>query len=78
MKKAIVVILVIVLIVVVGVLLFNTNVEVEYVPEAEIEDVDLRKTMVALYFQNAQTKELQKEPRLIDSKELLLDPYAEL
>ncbi len=78
MKKAIVVILVIVLIVVVGVLLFNTNVEVEYVPEAEIEDVDLRKTMVALYFQNAQTKELQKETRLIDSKELLLDPYAEL
>lgn len=78
MKKAIIIILVVVVIMIVGVLLFHTNVEVEYVPEVEIEDVDLRKTMITLYFQNAQTKELQKETRLIDSKELLLEPYAEL
>ncbi len=78
MKKWIVIILVILAVLICGILLFNTNVEVEYVPETEIEEVDLRKTMITLYFQNAENKELQKESRLIDSKELLLDPYAEL
>lgn len=78
MKKWIVIILVVLGVLICGILLFNTNVEVEYVPETEIEEVDLRKTMVTLYFQNAENKELQKESRLIDSKELLLDPYAKL
>ena len=78
MKKWIVIVLVILAVLICGILLFNTNVEVEYVPETEIEEVDLRKTMVTLYFQNAENKELQKESRLIDSKDLLLDPYAEL
>ena len=78
MKKWIVVVLVILTVLICGILIFNTNVEVEYVPETEIEEVDLRKTMVTLYFQNAENKELQKESRLIDSKDLLLDPYAEL
>ena len=78
MKKWIVVVLVILMVLICGILVFNTNVEVEYVPETEIEEVDLRKTMVTLYFQNAENKELQKESRLIDSKDLLLDPYAEL
>ena len=75
MKKWIVVVLVILTVLICGILIFNTNVEVEYVPETEIEEVDLRKTMVTLYFQNAENKELQKESRLIDSKDLLLDPY---
>lgn len=78
MKKAIIIILVILGLLICGILLFNTNVEVEYVPEEEIANTDLRKTMITLYFQNAQSKELQKESRLIDSKELLLDPYVEL
>lgn len=78
MKKWIVIILVILTILICGILLFNTNVEVEYVPETEIEEVDLRKTMVTLYFQNKDNKELQKETRLIDSKDLLVDPYTEL
>lgn len=78
MKKWIVIILVILTILICGILLFNTNVEVEYVPETEIEEVDLRKTMVTLYFQNKDNKELQKESRLIDSKDLLVDPYTEL
>ena len=78
MKKWIVIILVILAVLICGILLFNTNVEVEYVPETEIEEVDLRKTMITLYFQNAENKELQKESRLIDSKDLLMDPYAEL
>lgn len=78
MKKWIVIILVILVVLICGILLFNTNVEVEYVPETEIEEVDLRKTMVTLYFQNKDNKELQKESRLIDSKDLLVDPYTEL
>lgn len=78
MKKTIIIILVILGLLICGILLFNMNVEVEYVPEEEIADTDLRKTMITLYFQNAESKELQKESRLIDSKELLLDPYVEL
>lgn len=78
MKKWLVIILVILVVLICGILLFNTNVEVEYVPETEIGEVDLRKTMITLYFQNAENKDLQKESRLIDSKDLLLDPYAEL
>lgn len=78
MKKWVSIIVVIVVILVSGVLLFNSNIEVEYVPETEIGEVDLRKTMVTLYFQSAGNKELQRETRLIDSKDLLLEPYREL
>ena len=75
MRKWLVVIVVILGILICSVLIFNANVEVEYVPESEIEDVDLRKTMVTLYFENTENKELQKESRLIDSKILLNSPY---
>ena len=78
MKKILTVVLIILAILIVGILIFSTNVEVEYVPEEEISNIDLRKTMVTLYFQNAENKELQVETRLIDSKELLLDPYTKL
>lgn len=56
----------------------NCNVETEYTPETELEDKELRKTIVNLYFQNKETKELVKESRLIDSKRLLMEPYEEL
>ena len=78
MKKWIAIVLVILTVLIVSILIFNSNIEVEYVPETEIAEVDLRKTMITLYFQNKENKELQKETRLIDSKELLIEPYAEL
>lgn len=78
MKKWITIVLVILTVLIVSVLIFNSNIEVEYVPETEIAEVDLRKTMITLYFQNKENKELQKETRLIDSKELLIEPYTEL
>jgi len=78
MKKILFIVLVILGLLICGILIFNTNVEVEYVPEEEIGDVDLRKTMITLYFQNKGNKGLQKESRLIDSKDLLLEPYEEL
>lgn len=78
MKKLLIIILIILILLICGILIFNANVEVEYVPEKEIGDVDLRRTMITLYFPNKENKQLQKESRLIDSKDLLLEPYEEL
>ena len=54
-----------------------TNIS-EYVPEVEISDEELRKTIVTLYFLDSETNELSSEARLIDSKELLRDTYKVL
>ncbi len=56
----------------------NVNIETEYTPEPEIEDIEYRNTVISLYFQNKETKELQIETRLIDSKELLKNPHIKL
>ncbi len=50
----------------------------ELVPEAEIQDKDLRNTIITLYFENSENGEVQTEARLIDSKDLLNDPYSYL
>ena len=47
----------------------------EYVPQEEISEQQLRETMVSLYYQNKETKELIPEGRLIDAKMLLKNPY---
>ena len=52
--------------------------EEEYVPEEEISDKDLRNTIVSLYFETTQSGDIQTEARLIDSKDLLDDPYSYL
>lgn len=58
---------------------FKKNEEIisEYVPEVEISDNELRKTLVTLYFANSDGK-VSSEVRLIDSKELLRNPYIAL
>ena len=58
---------------------FNKNEEIinEYIPEVEISDSELRKTLITLYFLNSDG-EIQSESRLIDSKELLRNPYLVL
>ena len=62
--------------------LFNNNSNeqqmIEYTPEEEITKEDMRNTIVTLYFQNKETKKLQTEARMIDSKDLLKEPYKEL
>lgn len=72
----------IVAIIVVGVYLIiqnNSEPEMnEIEPEAEITDEQMRQTIVTLYYQNKDTKELMPEGRTIDAKELLTDPYATL
>ena len=56
----------------------NVDVETDYTPEIEIDETNLRKTMISLYFLNKETHELEKETRLIDSKELIKEPYKKV
>lgn len=78
MQKWIILIVIGIIIVVSAIIILNVDIETEYVPETEIEETELRKTIVTLYFNNKETKELSKETRLIDSKELLKNPYETL
>lgn len=59
--------------------IFNKNEEMinEYIPEVEISDSELRKTLVTLYFIDG-NGDVKGETRLIDSKELLRNPYIAL
>lgn len=59
--------------------IFNKNEEMinEYIPEVEISETDLRKTLVTLYFLDSEGK-FKGESRLVDSKELLRNPYIAL
>lgn len=49
---------------------------VEYVPQEEISEEQMRQTMVSLYFKSGE--KLVPEARLIDVKELLNNPYEEI
>lgn len=72
----------IIAIIAVGIYLWMQNTgevqENEIEPEAEITEEQMRQTIVTLYYQNKDTKELMPEGRMIDAKELLTDPYATL
>lgn len=48
---------------------------IEYTPEEEITEEQVRQTMVKLYFKNSETGELDTETRLIDVKNLANNPY---
>lgn len=79
MRKKIIIGIILLMIIALAVFIcMNVNIETEYTPEAEIEDIEYRNTAISLYFQNKETKELQIETRLIDSKELLKNPYSTL
>ena len=56
----------------------NRPEEKEIEPQEEISDEQMRQTIVTLYYQNKETKELMPEGRMIDAKELLADPYTTL
>lgn len=79
-KLMIIIILIICLISLITYLIVvNSNNEVqEYTPEEEITDDELRNTIVTLYFQNKDNGEIETEARLVDSKELLSEPYQYL
>lgn len=59
-------------------IVFNVNIETDYTPEIEIDESNLRKTIISLYFYNKENNTLEKETRLIDSKELLKEPYEKV
>ena len=54
------------------------NINVEYIPQEEISEEQARQTIVSLYFQSKETKELVPEARLIDIKEIINDPCDKL
>ena len=78
-RKMIAIVLIIMASILLGILIYNNvNIETEYTPETEIKDTEYRNTAVSLYFQDKETKELKVETKLIDSKELLKNPYIKL
>lgn len=78
MQKWVILIIIVFILIATIVIAVNTNVESEYLPETEIEDEELRKSEIALFFTDITNNELKKEIRLIDSKELLKKPYETL
>ena len=78
MQRKIIIIVVCIILILTGVVAFNSRIETEYIPEIEIDENSLRKTMISLYYLNNQTNDIEKETRLIDSKELLKDPYKKV
>lgn len=79
MRRKIGIVIVLIAISLIGVLIYkNVSIETEYIPEPEMEDTGYRNTTVSLFFQDKETKLLQVETRLIDSKELLKNPYIKL
>jgi hypothetical protein len=78
MQKWIILGVVVVLAILTTLVVFNMEIETEYVPEEEVSSEDLRKTNVSLYFKNKTTNSIDKENILLDSKNLIKDPYNEI
>ena len=83
MKKKLIIIVSAVIIILVGIMTYfyltkEKTVSVEYQPEEEITNEQMRQTIVSLYYKNKDMKELMPEGRVIDSKELLENPYKKL
>ena len=78
------IILIVVILIGVGYFIYNNiknkNNEMisEYTPQEEITEEQLRQTVVTLYFLDIENYKLVPEPRKIDSKELIKDPYKVL
>ncbi len=78
MQKWIILIVIAIILIVGTIIVLNIDIETEYVPETEVSQTALRKTIITLYFRNKENGEIDKETKLIDSKLLLRDPYQEL
>lgn len=78
MQKWIILGVIFIILILTTVIVLNVDIETEYTPETEIEETELRKTIITLYFLDKNTGELAKESRLIDSKQLIIKPYEEV
>lgn len=56
----------------------ETNIIEEYIPQEEISDEEIRKTIISLYFKNIENNKLTPESKCIDVKELKDNPYKTL
>lgn len=56
----------------------ENNLYSDYTPEEEISSTQMRKTIVTLFFVDTTTNNLKSEGRLIDSANLLQNPYKQL
>ena len=77
-----------VILIIIGILFFmnnsdssqnkNQNEIIEYTPQEEISDDEIRKTIISLYFKNYESNSLIAEAKCIDVKDLYQDPYSYL
>ena len=75
MQKWIILTIILLIGIIGGFIVMNVSIETEYVPESEFEESELRKTIVSLYFKDKNSNQIIKETKMIDSKELLKNPY---
>lgn len=83
-KKVKIMMILLLILIAIGVILFfslkNSGEQeiIEYTPQQEISDEQLRQTFVSLYFKNKETGEIMPEGRVMDAKMLLNNPYEQL
>lgn len=78
MQKWIILAIVLVIAIIGVFIVFNVEIETEYIPETEVEEKEMRNTIITLYFIDKTNGEIAKENRMLDSKELLKNPYKAL
>lgn len=78
MQKWIILAIVLVIAIIGVFIVFNAEIETEYIPETEVEEKEMRNTIITLYFIDKTNGEIAKENRMLDSKELLKNPYKAL
>ena len=84
-RKKIIAIITSILIIIGGIFIYNNiSIEkideeyVEYTPEEEISEEQMRQTKVILFFENVETGELEGEPKIVAANTLLREPYKEI
>lgn len=83
-KKLIIIISVIIILLIICFFIFRNSfikkeeIIEEYTPEEEISDQQLRETIITLYFENIENKNLNPEARKIDANNLINNPYEYL
>lgn len=53
----------------------ENEIQDEYTPQEEISDEQLRETIVSLYFPDKESNSLKPEARLVNVRELIINPY---
>ena len=53
----------------------ENEIQGEYTPQEEISEEQLRETIVSLYFPDKESNTLKPEARLVNVKELIINPY---